>query len=104
MADAEGMVRGHGLAGIEGAKRLLLLPSLLPFGFDQMKRILSATARHRAGDSTRKSGGLNRGMKWLTGEFQVFSFKFQGFEKEFRRLQNKSFKRPMISIDEVENQ
>jgi hypothetical protein len=32
---------------IKGAKGLLFVPELLPFGLDQMKRILSATARHR---------------------------------------------------------
>ena len=31
---------------IEGAERLLFVPDFLPLGFDQMKRILSAAARH----------------------------------------------------------
>src|ERR1035438_7263967 len=56
------MVRGNFLVGVERAKRLLLLPSLLPLGFDQMKRILSAAAGHRAEDSTQIKVGLNRGM------------------------------------------
>jgi hypothetical protein len=34
-------------ARIKRAKGLLFVPKLLPFGLDQMKRILSATARHR---------------------------------------------------------
>ena len=38
----------HFLARVEGTKSLLLFPSLLPLGFDQMKWILSAAARHRA--------------------------------------------------------
>jgi hypothetical protein len=41
------MVRGNFVAGIERAESLLLLPSLLPFGFDQVKRILSAAAGHK---------------------------------------------------------
>jgi hypothetical protein len=42
------MVCGHNLSGIERSESLLLLPGLLPLGFDQVKRILSAAARHRA--------------------------------------------------------
>ncbi len=45
------LFRRHGVAGVEGAESLLLIPSLLPLGFDEMKRILSATACHRAGDN-----------------------------------------------------
>jgi signal peptidase I len=52
----------HGVAGIERAESLLLIPSLLPLGFDQMKRILSATACHRVEDSTQRKRGLNRGI------------------------------------------
>jgi hypothetical protein len=47
MTNCEGMVRGNFVAGIERAESLLLVPSFLPLGFDQMKRILSAAARHK---------------------------------------------------------
>jgi hypothetical protein len=40
----------------------LLVPSLLPLGFDEMKRILSSTACHRAGDTTETMAGLNVGI------------------------------------------
>src|SRR5579864_920183 len=63
MAHGEWMVRGNFLARIECAESLLLFPSLLPLGFDQVKRILSAAARHRAADITRKKTGLNRGVR-----------------------------------------
>src|ERR1035437_3499982 len=66
MAHSERMIRGNFLARIEGAESLLLLPSLLPLGFDQVKRILSATACHRAVDTTQKNGGLNGGMSGST--------------------------------------
>src|ERR1019366_2108968 len=62
MANGERMTRGNFFSRIEGAKSLLLLPSLLPLGFDQMKRILSATACHRAEDTTQTKGRLNRGI------------------------------------------
>ena len=48
MTNTEWMVRGNFLARIERAESLLSLPSLLPLGFDQVKRILPATACHRA--------------------------------------------------------
>ena len=48
MARGKGVRRRNGLAWIEGAERLLLVPGLLPLGLDEMKRILSAAARHRA--------------------------------------------------------
>jgi hypothetical protein len=35
------MIRRNGVARVEGAKGLLFVPSPLPFGFDQVKRILS---------------------------------------------------------------
>ena len=46
MALGEGMVRGRLLAGIPGAKGLPLLPVELPFRFDQVERILSASECH----------------------------------------------------------
>ena len=36
-----------GFTRVKGAKGLLFVPELLPFWLNQMKRILSATARHR---------------------------------------------------------
>ena len=63
MARGKGMVRGNFLARIERAESLLFLPSLLPLGFDQMKRILSAAAGHRATNTTRNDAGLNRGVQ-----------------------------------------
>lgn len=59
MAHTKWMPLRHGVVRIERAESLLLFPSLLPFGFDQVKRILSATAGHRAVEDTRKSAGLN---------------------------------------------
>jgi signal peptidase I len=56
------MVRRNFLVWIKRAKCLLFFPSFLPLGFDQMERILSATACHRAEDSTQRKGGLNRGI------------------------------------------
>jgi hypothetical protein len=50
------MVVWHGVAGIEGAESLLIVPNLLPFGFDQMKWVLSATACHRARDDAESAG------------------------------------------------
>ncbi|MFZ1071835.1 MAG: hypothetical protein WAO21_00220 [Verrucomicrobiia bacterium] len=38
------------VARIKRAKGLLFVPKLLPFGLDQMKRILPAAARHRTGN------------------------------------------------------
>src|SRR5688572_10029789 len=49
------------IAGIERAKCLLFVPNLLPFGFNQMKRVLSATACHRARDDA-ESAAL--GQSW----------------------------------------
>jgi hypothetical protein len=43
------MVRRNVLVRIKGAESLLLIPKLLPLGFDQMKRILPAAARHKNG-------------------------------------------------------
>jgi hypothetical protein len=62
MAHGKRMVRGNFLARIESAECLLLFPSLLPLGFDQVKRILSAAAGHRAAEHTQIIAGLNRGM------------------------------------------
>src|SRR5688572_31305280 len=42
----EGVLRRDFVTRIKGAKRLLLIPKLLPSGFDQVKRILSARTRH----------------------------------------------------------
>src|SRR5208283_3440935 len=65
MAHAKRMPRRHGFSGIERAECLLLVPNLLPLGFDQMKRILPAAACHRATDATRKNAGFNRGVwRW----------------------------------------
>ena len=55
MTNSKWMSVRHGLAGIERAESLLLVPGLLPLGLDQMKRILSATACHRAADATEKT-------------------------------------------------
>src|SRR6476659_10059537 len=46
MALGEGVRRGDGFAGIPGAKSLLAIPLGLPFGLDEMKRILPARTRH----------------------------------------------------------
>ena len=46
VALGERMAGGHGFAGVPGAKSLLLVPVALPLGFDQMKRILSASGCH----------------------------------------------------------
>ena len=62
MTRGERMVRGNFFPGIERAESLLRVPNFLPFGFDQMKRILSATACHRAEDTTQTKGRLNRGI------------------------------------------
>ena len=50
------------LAGIPGAKCLLRLPMLLPFGFDQMKRILSASC-HKPGNIAKMKGTNNSLLK-----------------------------------------
>jgi hypothetical protein len=49
-------------ARIEGAKGLLFVPKLLPFGLDQMKRILSAAARHGSWILLEVKRRSNRGM------------------------------------------
>ena len=64
VARGERMVRGNFFARIERAESLLLLPSLLPLEFDQVKRILSAAAGHRAVNTTQKIAGFNRGVQW----------------------------------------
>src|SRR5665213_2676239 len=66
MAQRKRMVRGNFLARIEGAKALRVVPNFLPLGFDQMKWILSAAARHRTLDFARK---LKRGQlrNWFNG-------------------------------------
>jgi hypothetical protein len=38
----EGMFRGHRLARVPGAKGSLGVPKVLPFGFDEMERVLSS--------------------------------------------------------------
>ena len=40
---SERMTFGNHFAGVPGAKSLLVVPVLLPFGFDQVKRILPAS-------------------------------------------------------------
>jgi signal peptidase I len=62
MTNPKWMFLRHGVAGIESAESLFFFPNFLPLGFDQMKRILSAAAGHRAADTTQSSGGLNRGI------------------------------------------
>jgi hypothetical protein len=47
MAQAKGMALRHGIPGIKGAEGLVLIPMLLPFGLDEMKRILSASGCHK---------------------------------------------------------
>jgi len=47
---------------------------LLPLGFDQVKRILSAAARHRAADTTRKNTRFNRGMNVCLQLFSDWCF------------------------------
>src|ERR1039458_4147838 len=47
MASGKRMPVRKDFARIKGAKSLLFVPKLLPFRFDQMKRILSAAAGHR---------------------------------------------------------
>src|ERR1035441_9797591 len=49
VAFCKAMVGGHSLAGIPRAKRLLLVPLVLPLGLDQMKRILPASECHKRG-------------------------------------------------------
>src|SRR6266850_5891147 len=44
---------------VPGAKSLLALPMTLPFGLDQMKRILSAC--HKRGNIAKSNAGNNRG-------------------------------------------
>ena len=53
MANSKWMPVRHGVAGIERAESLLLLPGLLPLGFDEMEWVLSAAARHKAGSLRR---------------------------------------------------
>src|ERR1035437_7416311 len=74
MAHGERMTRGNFFSRIEGAESLLLIPGLLPLGFDQMKRILSATACHRAEDTTQTKGRLNRGIIVCSQLFASFRF------------------------------
>ena len=50
VASGKRVARRNFFTGIKRAECLLFVPSLLPLGFDQVKRILSATARHRARD------------------------------------------------------
>ena len=38
-----------GIAGVKSAERLLVVPILTPFGFNQVKRILSASGCHNRG-------------------------------------------------------
>ena len=52
------MGRGNFVARIEGAKGLLLVPNLLPFRLDQVKRILPAAAGHRKGSLPVKRDGF----------------------------------------------
>ena len=59
---ANGCAARDFLARIEGAKSLLLVPNLLPFGLDQMKRILSAAARHRTSILPETESRGNRGI------------------------------------------
>jgi hypothetical protein len=53
-----------GFPRVESAKSLLLIPELLPFGLNQMKRILSAAAGHRRmilrKAARRGNGGIER--------------------------------------------
>ena len=57
-------------ARIKGAKGLLFVPKLLPFRFDQMKRILSAAARHTAGilrkAARRCNGGVSVALRFFS--------------------------------------
>ena len=56
----EGMIAWQRFAGIKCAKRLTFVPDFLPLRFDQMKRILPATARHR-GELLGKAGTRGNG-------------------------------------------
>ena len=47
VALGEGMACGRHFARVPGAKSLLLVPLALPFGFDQVERILSASGCHK---------------------------------------------------------
>jgi hypothetical protein len=49
-------------AGVKSAESLLYLPEMLPLGFDQMKWILPAAARHRARILRKEKQWGNRGV------------------------------------------
>src|SRR6267142_6517009 len=54
------MTDWHHFIRVPGAKSLLALPMALPFGLDQMKRILSAC--HKRGNIAKSNAGNNRGV------------------------------------------
>ena len=56
------MLRRDFIAGIPRAKCLLLIPKFPPFGFNQIKRILSATTGHRRVILRKIKRRSNRGM------------------------------------------
>src|SRR4029077_3531596 len=59
MTLSEGVAAGHRFIRIPGAKSLFALPMALPFGLDQMKRILSAC--HKRGNIAESDGRNNVG-------------------------------------------
>ena len=48
MSQAERVIGWNGFAGIPSPKRLLFVPRILPLRLDEVERVLSAVARHRA--------------------------------------------------------
>ncbi len=61
----EGVLGGDFLAGVPGAKGLLLVPEALPFGLDDMKGILSASDRHKRG-IMQKGDARGKGGVWAS--------------------------------------
>src|SRR5436309_2897863 len=66
------MIGGQRIPRVEGAKCLLFVPALLPLRLDQMKRILSATARHR-GEILRKAASPSNG-RFATSAYSASQF------------------------------
>ena len=84
-----GDLAGISSTGIEGAERPVALRSqvLLPLGFDQMKRILSATAGHRAADNCVIARA--RAMVELVGAFVIFKH-LNNMRRKFEQLVSKT--------------
>ena len=57
MSLSEGVAWRDDLAGVPSAKSLLLFPMALPFGFNQVERVLSASCCHGRGILRKERGG-----------------------------------------------